>query len=117
MSRSAQRASRGLCLACLLSCLSPAAKAQSWTGAAGNNWTTAGNWLGGAAPVSSITTAVTFGADAITFTPFADSVYTLNRIDFLLPGFSLGGFGLTLDGASPSISVLGSGNSIDSPMT
>src|SRR5262245_61644286 len=58
------RAAHGATLLILLA-VAPHAPAQStWNNAAGGNWSVAGNWQAGTAPVSSATTAVIFGSPA-----------------------------------------------------
>src|ERR1043165_6766291 len=58
-----------------------AALAEDWSGLGGNNnWTTAGNWVGGFAPPTGGGTTLTFGAAGATFTPAVDVPHSLNHL-------------------------------------
>ena len=89
-----------------------AANAQTWIGGSGNDWSTAANWSGGAAPPSAPTTSVTFGSSASSFTPNVDTAWTINRLNLAGPGFSLGGAQVEFAGPGASISVTQPGNTM-----
>src|SRR4051812_28464959 len=80
-------------LAAVLVFAAPAA-AQTWTGAASGNWTTATNWNTGTVPASSSNTQLTFGASPNTaMTDTIAGTFLLNRMTFDAggPAYSLGG--------------------------
>ncbi len=101
----------------LLSVVALPAWSQTWTGATGNNWSTATNWVGGVAPASANTTSVVFNTPAVSYTPFADAPWLLNRLDVLgATPYALSGSSLAFDGAAPSITVVGPGHTIANPL-
>lgn len=86
---------------------------QTWNGAGANgNWTTAQNWVGNVAPISSPTTYVDFQG-TVRQASFADSnsPWVLNRIDFethVFPApnsFFISGNQLSFQGTSPQIYI------------
>lgn len=86
------------------------ASAQTWNGGGANdNWSTGGaggNWSGAAAPVSGMSTSLTF-AGTTRLTPFNDITdpFTLNTLTFAAGAgaFNLDGSPLLIDGATRSI--------------
>ena len=72
-------------LAILAVCLAAPAGAVDRSGASGvdSKWSTAGNWVGGVAPASAITTFVTFGAAGPGINSTVDLAWTLDRLDFV----------------------------------
>ncbi len=97
----------------------PLASATDWNGSGGdNNWSTAGNWVGGVAPASSTASVVTFGAAGTTFTPFADSPWQLNRLDVTgATAYALSGGQLTFGGTSPQLNVSGAAHTITNDLS
>src|SRR5512132_1536681 len=94
----------GIASLLLLACLAarPAA-AQQWSGLGANdNWSTAANWVGGVAPASSPTTAVSFLAATPRIAPIVDTPWTINRID-IIGNYNIGGQALTFAGIAPQI--------------
>src|SRR6476469_4166601 len=77
---------RMLCAAAAaLIVLAGTAPAQTWSNPAGGNWSVGTNWVGGTAPVSANTTALTFSdlaASAASFTATNDIAdpFTLNSL-------------------------------------
>ena len=94
-------------LALLVTALAPHAGAVDWNGLGADTlWSTPGNWVGGVVPLSANTTLVTFGATGPTTNPFADALWTINRLDIVGgSGFTLLGATLTFDGASPQLNA------------
>jgi T5SS/PEP-CTERM-associated repeat protein len=92
--------------------------AQTWAAPVSGSWSVAGNWLGGAVPVSASTTDLRFDASAAdSYTAFNDlaNPFVLNEIDLNNTGsgaITLDGSPLNFSGTAPSISVLSSGSSI-----
>jgi hypothetical protein len=93
--------------ACLLAIalLSGEAAAVDWSGlGADNNWSTGANWVGGAAPPSANTTAVSFpNAAAPRLAPVVDAPWTINSLDLPVTGYGLSGQALTFAGAGAHI--------------
>jgi fibronectin-binding autotransporter adhesin len=87
----------------------PAAATFDWSGQGGDAaWSTPGNWVGGFAPPSASTTAVTFGAAGTTFAPSTDAPWIVNRIDIggSAP-YALGGAAIAFAGAAPRLEASG----------
>ena len=79
------------------------------------NWSTAGNWTQGCAPINGNTTILTFGgSSAYTSTNNLVGVFTLNKMNFantrtVTVGQSGSAAGLNLDGSGAAINVNGIG--------
>jgi hypothetical protein len=81
--------------------------AQTWSGAGGdNNWSTAGNWVGGVAPTSSATASITFDNPSARNSPFQNlaSPFALEFLNIRSDtgAFTLNGQPLRFAGASSS---------------
>ena len=85
-----------------------------WSGGGGDsNWSTGANWVDGNAPPSSNTSSVLFDSLSGNFTPNANSIWTLNRLDISgATSYALTGSALTFDGTSPQINTGGAAHSI-----
>lgn len=100
-----------------LGMLATGARATDWSGAGGNNdWSTPGNWSGGAVPDDSYSGIAIFGPAAATFTPFVDVPWHLNRFDATGgPFYNFTGNTISLSGAGAQMN-LGSGVAISNPL-
>src|SRR5262245_43987377 len=107
----------------ILFLVGPAARAQSvWNNPAGGNWSIGGNWQGGTAPTSGLTTALVFGSpvtQAATYTatndianPFQLNALTINNTAGTV---TLAGSALNFAGTNPTITVGDAGNLTLSP--
>jgi autotransporter-associated beta strand protein len=108
----------GFAVAALVLAAALPAQAQTWSGAGVNsNWTTAANWVGGVAPASSATTAVTFpGGLVFSLTPILNVGQTVNSVNITGPGYSFSGSALSFAGTSPTLTVSQPGSVMDNPV-
>jgi T5SS/PEP-CTERM-associated repeat protein len=95
------------------------ASAQTWAAPVSGSWSVLSNWLGGAIPVSSLSTGLRFdasGSDVYTATnDLLPAPFVLNTLDLNNTGsglITLDGAQLAFDGSNPSIGLSGSGNAL-----
>lgn len=113
-----RRTARGLILATAVASVSSilsSSQAQNWATSVNGNWTDGTKWVGGVAPVSGATTALTFGASgAAAYTATNDNAgtFTLNSITGTSTStglITLAGNQLSFGGTNPAINQNGSG--------
>jgi fibronectin-binding autotransporter adhesin len=98
---------RGAFVALFVIISTTVSSAQTWNGAGPDgNWTTAQNWVGNLAPISSPNTYLHFQG-TVRPASFADtnSPWMLNRIDFASNSFFVSGNQLSFQGTSPQIYI------------
>jgi hypothetical protein len=91
-----------------------AATTHVWQGGGGNdNWSTPGNWVGGAVPVPGA--SLLFPAGAASFTPYDNMGIRIHGIEFDASGYFLSGTGMVLAGPLTTGAGLAAGQAGNNP--